>query len=351
MLIDFNNLDLNSLYTEYGSQDYYRSVLDFLTIYKNQDFFHSNTSGSTGHPKSIQIEKIRAEASAAISNQYFGISHSSHFLLALDIKFIGSKLLLIRAHIAKAKVTIVLPSLKFYEDDYEQDFDFVSLTPLHVYSILENRPSALKHFKKCLIGSSPVSKQLDEKLRDLNIDTKFYESFGMTETLSHIAIRDISGHAQTFEVLDGYKISVTEDHCLSIEHPIVLPEKIITNDVIKILDPSHFQYLGRRDNIINLNGIKLNPEYIENELSTYYPEPFIIAGEPDDKLGEHVIMILKNNTSSLSKEDILNKLRATSLPSYCLPKEIYLCENWVETLSFKPIREEIKASKAKTPLL
>lgn len=341
MLIDFENLDLDSLHKEYKEDSYFSSVLDFLNDYFLQGLFHSYSSGSTGSPKEIIIERKRADESAQISNRYFGINETSHIVACLDIKFIGSKLLLIRANLTKAKVIVLKPSLDFYNYLTKDRYDFISLTTIHVAHILDTNPSILNKFKKCLIGASSVSHSLEKRINVANLSTIFYESFGMTETLSHIAIRNISSGERSFHVLEGYRITLTKDFCLCVEHPIVLPEKIITNDIVEILNSKEFLWKGRKDNVINSSGIKINPEYLENLFSQYLPFKFILAGTPEESLGQQLILVREIDDKPLSAEEIKTLIKKSGVKSYYIPKDYYYSEHWTETPSYKPVREKI----------
>lgn len=349
MYIDFAELDFEKLKSEHQRDEYYSKVIDFLESYLFSDSFISYTSGSTGEPKALTIEKLSAEESARLSNLYFNISNQTQFLLCLDIRFIGSKLMLVRANLAKAKVTILKPSLKFYTSILDQKFDFISLTPLHVKNILEHNPFYFQKIATCLIGSSGVSFELENQLKNLDSQTKFYESFAMTETISHFALRNISSNETEFTVLSGFEISINEENCLEIYHPIILPKKISTNDIVEITSHTTLKYIGRRDNVINSSGLKIYPEILENEWGQYFDFKFIIAGEPEYTLGQQLIMII--SSPFVSKELIYKKLEDVKIPHRYLPKEIYYCNPWHETESLKPKRKEIFANRNSTPIV
>lgn len=340
MFIDFAELDFEKLKSDYQQDEYFAKVLDFLQTYLYTNSFVSYTSGSTGEPKALAIEKSRAEESARLSNQYFNIKSETKFLLCLDIRFIGSKLMLIRANLAKAKVEIVKPSLKFYESVLDQKIDFISLTPIHVQHILDHNPHYFQNITTCLIGSSGVSLVLENRLKNLNTTTQFFESFAMTETISHFALRNISKGETEFTILSGFEISINQEHCLEIKHDIIIPEKIVTNDIVEISSPNTLIYKGRKDNVINSSGLKINPEALENEWTQYFDFKFILAGEPENTLGQQLIMIV-SDPENYTKEMIFDKLNNANIPHRFIPKEIYSCIPWIETESLKPRRKEI----------
>lgn len=340
MFLDFEHLNLHSLRENYAQDAYFSSVLDFIESLLVSDSFISYTSGSTGEPKVLNINKNRANASADLSNRFFRITNLTHFVLSLDIKYIGSKMLLIRAQQAGAKVEVVRPSLNFYTEVKTPLIDFISLTPIHVNHILVNYPVFFNKVKTCLIGASGVSKVLEDKLWNQNLKTVFYESFAMTETISHFALRNISNHEEHFECLDGFEVNVNDKGCLEVYHPVVLPEKVVTNDIVKCIDSSRFIFLGRKDNLINTGGLKISPEKLEKDWSLFLPFKFILAGEQDAILGQRIVMIL-DPESTLTRLQILQLFQINSVAVKLVPKKFYKTKAWYETESLKPLRMEI----------
>lgn len=344
MFIDFSAFDFEKLKNKYQHDVYYAKVLDFLDKYYHSDHFHSHTSGSTGEPKLLEISNIQANESAKLSNQYFGINADTHFLLCLDIRYIGSKLMLIRAKNAQAKITIIEPSLTFYNSLLGQRFDFISLTPLHVIHILDHNPDYFQSISICLIGSSGVTADLSKRILGLKGITQFFESYAMTETISHFALKNISKREPYFKLLPGFEVSINENHCLEIYHPSIVPIKILTTDIVEILEKNELNYIGRSDNIININGLKLNPETLENEWSEFIPYRFIVAGEPEDTLGQRLILIF-NSSQMIDKNTIFQLFTKAQVSKKLIPSEIFKCDKWTETDSLKPKRKEIYANR------
>jgi o-succinylbenzoate---CoA ligase len=340
MFIDFSTLDFEKLKSVYADEVYYSQVILFLDTYLYSDGFKSQTSGSTGEPKYLEISNLQAEESARISNAYFKIDLTTHFLLCLDIRYIGSKLMLIRAKIAGAKITILPPSLKFYEFIVTEKYDFISLTPLHVIHILDHCPDFFQQIKTCLIGSSGVSPNLESRLRAIEAKAQFYESYAMTETVSHFALRNISAHETCFTILTDFQISINDDSCLEIYHPIIVLNKITTTDIVELISPTQLKYIGRQDNIININGLKINPETLENEWSEFLDFKFIVAGEPENSLGQQLIIILKDKIN-LTLNEIHSFLESAGISHKYFPKVLYFSTDWVMTESLKPKRKEI----------
>jgi O-succinylbenzoic acid--CoA ligase len=253
-------------------------------------------------------------------------------------------MLLIRAHIAGAKVEVTRPSLNFYSEVLIPVIDFISLTPIHVNHILENNPQFFSKVKTCLIGASGVSRELEDKILGLNLTTVFYESFAMTETISHFAVRSISRNETYFECLEGFEVNVNTMDCLEVFHPFILPEKLVTNDIIDCIDSSKFIFLGRKDHLINTGGLKLNPEKLEKEWSLFLPFKFILAGEDDAVLGQRIVMVLEPECA-ITKAQIIQLFHGNSIAVKFIPKAFYLAKTWNETDSLKPLRREIIRNK------
>lgn len=345
MFLDFEKIDVKTLQAIYANDTYFSSVLSFVEQYISQPSFTSFTSGSTGVPKEIVVEKHRAEESARLSNHFFGVTNTTQFLLCLDIQFIGSKMLLIRAIIARAKVLVTHPSLNFYQEiDTTLDIDFISLTPLHIYHIIKYQPSFFDKVSICLIGASMVTPYLAKKINGLCTHTVFYESFAMTETISHFALRNISQNQVYFKILEGFEISQDETNCLAVYHSIVLPQWIKTNDVVEIIDKDKFIFCGRIDNVINSGGIKIHPEILEKEWSEFLPFQFVLVGEDDEILGQKVVMILVDNAIATTA-DIYDLLSAHNIAKRLFPKVIYRSSEPNFSNISKLKRKEILKSK------
>jgi O-succinylbenzoic acid--CoA ligase len=342
--LDFENFDVTFCEQKFSQDYYFQSVLDFLKLFSESDSFTSNTSGSTGIPKLISIDKSKAIESARLSNEFFGITNQTKFLHCLDNKYIGSKMMLIRASLAQAKVLVIKPSLDFFTSCDDESIDFISLTPLHVERIIHSRPQFFDNIKTCLIGASGVSSQLEKEILGIKAKTTFFESFAMTETLSHFALRNISAKEKSFRLLNGFFISVNRNQGLQVQHDLILPEGVATNDIVNIEADGTFTFIGRLDNVINTGGIKISPENIEREWGLFLPFKFILAGENDTILGQKLIMILQDN-QNLMKREIIELLQKHGIPSRLMPKAIYVANAWTETPSHKPIRNEIFASR------
>jgi O-succinylbenzoic acid--CoA ligase len=196
-------------------------------------------------------------------------------------------------------------------------YDFVALVPLQAQQNIEK----LSQFKKIIIGGAPVSGLLSKQLQCL--PSEIYETYGMTETITHIAAKRVG--ADDFNVLPNVTISNDDRNCLVINVPSISVNTIITNDIVEITSPNTFKWKGRYDHVINSGGVKLFPEQIEAKLSLYLSQPFFIAGEADDILGQKVILVIEGEPVTI-KDEIFKDLE-----KYEQPKAIYFISKFIRT--------------------
>ena len=323
LCIDFESFDINNISNDASLDDsYYQKVIHFLNqLGSNDSLFEVQTSGSTGIPKKLSFSLKQAFISAKLSNQYFGIDTKSVLFLPMNIDFVGAKMLIIRAFIAKAKLWIVKPSATIFDDiPHSIFFDFVSLTPYQLIKTLESQSSYFANVNKCLIGGSAISSDLKSRIKTLDTSCSFYESFGMSETLSHFAIKPLKNSNEIFEVIEGYQIQVSDEGLLSIICPF-LDSVIHSNDIVELVNEHSFKFLGRKDYVINSGGIKIHPELLEKELDGKFNFPFYFSKAVDASFGEILILnILTNNI--LNDIQIIELCKTEIQNKYQIPKII-----------------------------
>ncbi len=301
------------------------------------DWFSSNTttvtvttSGSTGIPKPIALDKNHMINSAIATGKYFSLKSKTKALLCLPVNFIAGKMMLVRAMTLGWCLDIVEASSAPLTE-VNKYYDFAAMVPLQVKNSLKK----LNLIKVVIIGGGVVSSKLQQKLQKLT--TTAFATYGMTETITHIAVKKLT-HATTlntsYEVLPNVKIAIDERNCLVIEATDISDKIIFTNDVVQLTSVTTFDWLGRFDHIINSGGIKLQPEIIEKKLKPYVKQRFFIAGIPDERLGEKVVLIIEKTTGEFSEDSIqcLNK--------YEQPKEVYYLPRFIETTSKKIHRKK-----------
>ena len=311
-------------------EEFEKIVGDFiLDWFDNKSYLEMNTSGTTGVPKLIRIEKQAMVNSAIATGDFFNLSPGDKALHCLPTKFIAGKMMFVRSFILGLDIDFVAPSS---HPTLSKDtiYDFVAMVPLQV----QNSLSALKNVKKLIVGGAKMSNVLEVQLS--KIKTKVYETYGMTETISHIAAKQIGETA--FSVLPNIKISQDDRNCLVIDAPAISDEVIVTNDLVELVGEKQFVFLGRIDNIINSGGIKLIPEKIEHKLSHKIHSRFFVAGVKDADLGEKLVLIIEGERQTL-EDDIFD-----GLDKYEKPKEVFYVSKFTETENGKIKRKEIQES-------
>lgn len=289
-----------------------------------------NTSGSTGVPKPIALQKKHMVNSAIATGEYFSLRAKTKALLCLPVNFIAGKMMLVRAITLGWHLDIVKSNSTPLKE-VEEHYDFAAMVPLQV----ENSLKKINFIKLLIIGGGVVSNTLQQKLQQ--VTTNAFATYGMTETITHIAIKKLNKITTSnvfYKALPDVNIFVDERNCLVIEAPKISDKIVFTNDVVELTSSNTFNWLGRFDNIINSGGIKLQPELIEKKIKPYVKQRFFVAGIPDEILGEKVVLIIEKNTSEFSENAI------KSLNKYEKPKEIHRIKRFVETSSKKIDRKK-----------
>lgn len=304
-------------------------VADWLD---HNDFIKTNTSGSTGKPKTIKAKKQAMVNSAIATGDYFHISPGDKALLCLPLESIAGKMMLIRAMMLGLELDIVSPS-KFPSFDNYKAYDFSAMIPTQLFNSIKR----VDNIKTIIVGGAPVPAHLLKSIQ--TIKPIVYETFGMTETVSHIAVKQLNHLEEdkttsVFRILPNITINKDERDCLIISAPKLSNETIITNDVVRIINENEFEWLGRYDNVINSGSVKLYPESIEAKLQSDISQRFLIASETDKELGEKLILVVEGE-----KFDYSNSV-FNSLDKYEKPKEIICIPKFIETNSGKVQRKK-----------
>ena len=299
------------------------------------------TSGSTGKPKNIELAKEKMQISARKTLEYFKIEKGSSALLCLSLETIAGKMMLVRSLIGGLKLHVVTVSTNPILA-LKNPIDFVALVPMQLEAAVDTAFEKLKSIKTILVGGAPVSEELIQKLKDKKITV--FQSYGMTETISHVAIRKIGFETEEYyEALPGITFSSDEQR-LIIDYPEVLSEKLRTNDCVNLIDSKHFQYLNRYDFIINTGGIKVNPEEIELKLKPLLKQAFFIWFVKDVHLGQKIVLVVQEKLNlKLKKKDFTHYLNKYEIPkNYCQIKDFVLSKSQkidriktMQTIDFK----------------
>ena len=289
-------------------------LLDWLD---DKETIQLTTSGTTGTPKVITIKKQSMVHSAIATGNYFNLHPQDKALLCLPARYIAGKMMIVRSMMLGLELDIMVPTSHLDDLLPHKIYDFVAIVPLQAENSLEK----LHQFKKIIIGGAKVSDDLASKLKEIKSD--IYETYGMTETITHIAAKKI-GEA-FFNILEHVSITTDDRSCLVIDVPSISDEKVVTNDIVTILNANQFKWIGRYDNVINSGGIKLFPEQIEAKLASKISNRFFIIGQPDDILGSRVVLVIEGEQFDIDATlfDTLEKFEK--------PKEVLFSPEFVET--------------------
>ncbi|MGJ8550342.1 AMP-binding protein [Winogradskyella wichelsiae] len=313
-------------------EPYEKVTGDFLIDWlDHRDHLYVTTSGSTGKPKLIKLTKQAMVNSAIATGNFFKLEPGDKALHCLPSHFIAGKMMFVRALVLGLEIDFVEPS-GHPIFDYEKVYDFGAMIPLQ----LKHTLNYVNNFKNIIVGGSKVTKPLIEKIKDC--PSRFYETYGMTETVTHVAVRSLqsqSGEKELyFNALQDITFNTDERNCLVIHAPKLVEEILVTNDIVDLKSETSFKLLGRFDNVINSGGIKLFPEQIEDKLQPVIDERFIVAGEEDGTLGEKLVLIIENPRDSV--ESIHNRIKQLKgLTKFEVPKEIYTTDKFLETVNGK----------------
>ncbi len=308
-----------------------------------KDRFIQATSGSTGVPKLQEITRQQLEASATATGAFFGVDSEFKLLCCLNPAYIAGKMMLVRALVWDCKIILVEPNADPLATQ-EVPFDLVAMVPLQVETCL-SAPSSLEKLKAIqtvLIGGAPLSDSLQTALNQEGITA--WQTFGMTETVSHIALAPIGIGELIYEVLPGVEIGISENQCLWIQSPLSGSEKIQTNDVIELRSKNSFVWLGRADFVVNSGGIKLFPEQLEKKINAWmaarYPGvSYYFFGESDDRLGQRLVLYVEGEATQFNLEVLEEELKKL-LGKFEVPKQIYLIPRFTYTATGKINRQQ-----------
>ena len=308
-------------------EDFEKPIGEFLLDwFDDRTYIDLQTSGTTGAPKTIRTSKQAMVESAIATGDFFDLRPGNRALQCLPVKYIAGKLMFIRAFILGLDMDFVAPSAHPLENKSDVKYDFIAMVPLQAKNSLKE----LKNVKKLIIGGSMISKALEKEL--LKLPTKVYETYGMTETITHIAAREVG--EKVFTVLPDITISYDYRNCLVIHAPRISDDLIVTNDIVELTNEKQFKFIGRFDNIINSGGIKLIPEQIEEKLSGKIAARFFVTGKADEKLGEKLVLVIEGGKQKI-EDAVFN-----ALDKYEKPKEILFIPKFKQTENGKILRKE-----------
>ncbi len=280
------------------------------------DQFSFQTSGSTGKAKTISIHRKQIVASAQASLAFFKLTPGQRVLLCLSTESIGGCMLLYRAILGKLEVIVKEPSRSVH---CETPVDFTSLVPLQFHTLRENNPEHFKQLGTILLGGSSIDQDTESFIQTL--DNKVYQSFGMTETVSHIALRKV-GYESAYTCLPNVSVAKGDQDELLIHAPFITGQEVLkTQDVASLINDKQFIWKGRLDFIINSGGVKICPEEVEARCAQHIAEPHIVSSLPDKALGSVVVLCIELSDER-SLDRIQQVLDAIDFPKYHRPRKV-----------------------------
>ncbi len=331
-----------------GNNPFEESTLGFCQDWlTGKQEFKLQTSGSTGSRKIITVSRQQMEASARLTIEALQLKSNDTSLVCLDTKYIAGQMMLVRSLTHRMNIVVVDPSSNPFESiPLSLSVDFAAFVPYQLETILNSTHSIrLGNLKHSIIGGAPLDLKTREALHSMAC--KFYATYGMTETLSHIALQQLNGEQSQdyFEALDKITIGKDARGCLTIHANYLGPEKIITNDLVELISPKKFRWLGRWDNIINSGGIKVVPEKVELEVQKIFEDlnlknRFFVFGFPDDRLHQKVVLLIEGSAFANETQAKIEMKLEEKLDHYHRPKELRFIPNFKETENGKVKRSE-----------
>lgn len=302
--------------------------------YGEADYVEGHTSGSTGLPKPVRLLKSDMKASAQLTNSVLGIDSSSTLLLCLSPAYIAGKMIIVRALQAGARLEVVAPS-SLPLDDVRQPISLAAMVPMQVAETLRRKggQEQLMQIEKLLIGGAPLDQSLEQKLA--NIPIEVYVTYGMTETVSHIALRRIGENSGCYKALGDVTFTTDSRDCLVIDAPQLSGRRFVTNDVVQLIDARTFVWRGRYDNIIMSGGLKFCAEVLEGKIASLFNSRYYITSAPDERLGQRIVLVIESTPYTQDKEVLLRASLSQKLTPYEMPREIRYIPRFEETLSGK----------------
>jgi O-succinylbenzoic acid--CoA ligase len=318
---------------------YFLQAYQFMLSWLNgQTTFTLHTSGSTGTPKDILITRSQLSSSALMTGAALDLPKGTKALVCLNVSYIAGVMMLVRGMELGWELSIREPvSNPLSGMDWDTTFDFVSMVPLQLSACLadETTKGHVNSLGKILLGGAPVGVGLQKQINELDIPV--YQSYGMTETVSHVALKKLNFPLKEddYTVLPGVEFGVDERDCLYLQGAVTNGEKIQTNDIVDITSDTTFNWLGRIDNVINSGGVKIVLDKLDEIVAEVffelrYDNNFYSWYEQDERLGQKLILIVEETDHPVSVTVILDEIRKR-ISAYQTPKHVYFAPEFIKT--------------------
>lgn len=294
-----------------------------------------HTSGSTGTPKELVVRKDRMMQSARLTCEFLNLQAGDTALLCMNLRYIGAMMVVVRSLVAGLNL-IVRPASGHPLSDIEEPLRFAAMVPLQVYNTLRvpEEKERLEQTDILIIGGGAVDDSLEAEMSAL--PTAVYSTYGMTETLSHIALRRLNGDTASkhYYPFPSVELSLSAESTLVVKAPLICGEVLQTNDIACLYPDGSFTIAGRKDNVINSGGIKIQAEEMEKRLRPFIPVPFVVTSVPDPRLGQALTLLI---AGQVDVRELESKLQ-TVLDAYHRPRHIFMTESIPQTENGKTDR-------------
>lgn len=302
-------------------RDLYHFLADWFS---ESPYITVHTSGSTGTPKKFTARKEQMIQSAILTCSTLGLRKGDNALLCMPLQYIAGKMMVVRALVVGMRLLLRTPSGHPLAD-VKEPIQFAAMIPLQVYNTLQvpEERELLCRTDILIIGGGAINKELEDEIRLL--PNEVYSTYGMTETLSHIALRRLNGSkaSSAYTPFPSVQLSLSHEDTLVINAPLVCDETLITNDIATLHQDGTFSILGRRDNTINTGGIKVQTECVEEILRSIISTTFAITAIPHPGLGEAIVLLVEK----MEDTEAFQQQIASLLPKYQQPRYIRAVDN------------------------
>lgn len=324
-----------------STSNFERDLLDFIKLwYSEEDKFVFKSSGSTGAAKELEVTRGQITSSIYLTKEALHLTEKDKALICLPVSSTGGKMMLARALELNMEMECVEPSINPF-GNLTLKPTFTALTPYQLEGILNENEEVLNDHKAIIIGGAPVSDVLKHRIKN-NIKSPVYATYGMTESVSHIALQllNTKNASSSFKLLPKIEIKTTSEDCLQIKGPVTGEKWITTTDRVQLLSEKEFIWLGRSDNTINSGGIKIQPEESEKIIASIFDDlgikrRFFILGIPHQTLGQVCSLVIEGPPI---EGYLLGHIKAqldNKMPKYHIPKEIFTITEFIYTNSGK----------------
>lgn len=288
----------------------------------------AHTSGSTGEPKEIRLLKTDMWESAKATCEFFGITEKSVLYLPLSVGYIAGKMMVVRALVSGAKLYVERPSNNpLHMLEPADSVTLLAVVPSQLPSLMAN--PFVERVSNVIVGGAPMSPSQETAVSAMS--ARVYASYGMTETCSHVALRNVSAGSNSYMALPDVRFSVDGRSCLGISCSRMSIGHLQTNDVVDLISDIEFRWLGRYDNVVNSGGIKLHPELLERKLATVVDTPFYLIGRASERWGQELVMVVEANDEP---QKIMDKASGVLHP-FEMPKQVFVIDELPRTSNGK----------------